>query len=71
MIDRLPADIMAFIVQQQELMFNEHDFQIQLALSRREAGHDGQVSKVAHHRGLKTSTAVRVRRQLQGGLATY
>jgi len=43
MIDRLYADVSEFIVQQQELMFNERDFQIQLAMFLRETGHYDRV----------------------------
>lgn len=43
MTDRLSADVREFIERQQELMFNERDFQIQLALSLRETGHYSRV----------------------------
>jgi len=42
-IDRLEADVTAFIGRQQELMFNERDFQIQLAVCLRETGHYDEV----------------------------
>ena len=66
-IETVTADIVAFIERQQELMFNERDFQMQLAVSLRQSGHYDDVdveyyipNRVAAEAGYEWSSELRL-----------
>ena len=67
LVERLIADITAFIEHQDELMFNERDFQMQLAVALRVSGHYDDVdveyfipNSVAVSRGYEWSSDLRL-----------
>ncbi|MCI9607052.1 MAG: hypothetical protein HFJ94_02605 [Muribaculaceae bacterium] len=66
-LPRVNADIVAFIERQQELMFNERDFQMQLAVYMRQSGHYDDVdveyyipNRVAVEAGYEWSSELRL-----------